>query len=75
MQNAPAENQRPMLHQYRMSFSGDKHLLLAELLVIDIINKTITPLRTEALLAPYLTPLEFKWLWWNKESNKIYFLR
>ncbi len=75
LQNAPEGRQRPKLHSYRMSFSGDENLPLAELIVVDINNKTITPLKTEALLSPYLTPLEFKWVWWSKDSQKVYFLR
>jgi dipeptidyl-peptidase-4 len=26
-------------------------------------------------LAPYLTPIEFKWVWWNTNSKKAYFLK
>jgi dipeptidyl-peptidase-4 len=75
LENAPNGSQRPKIHSYRMSFSGDEHLPLAELLVIDIENKEITPLKTEPLLSPYLTPLEFKWVWWSENSQNIYFLR
>ena len=75
LQNAPEGSQRPKLHSYRMSFSGDEHLPLAELMVIDVETKTIVPLKTEPFLSPYLTPLEFKWVWWSEDSQKIYFLR
>ncbi len=75
LQNAPEGSQRPRLHPYRMSFSGDNHLPLAELLVVDVSTKTVTPLKTEPLLSPYLTPLEFNWVWWSQDSQKVYFLR
>jgi len=75
LQNAPHNKQRPILHNYRMSFSGDENLPLAELIIVDVLNKKIIPLKTEELLSPYLTPIEFKWVWWSKDSNKIYFLR
>lgn len=75
LQNAPEENQRPKLHNYRMSFSGDADLPLAKLMVVDVESRTVTPLKTEPLLSPYLTPLEFKWVWWSQDSQKIYFLR
>jgi dipeptidyl-peptidase 4 len=75
LQNAPENSQRPKLHPYRMSFSGDENLPLAELIVIDVKNKSISPLKIEPFLSPYLTPLEYKWVWWSKDSQKIYFLR
>lgn len=75
LQSAPEGSQRPRLHSYRMSFSGDENLPLAELMVIDVETKTIFPLQTEPFLSPYLTPLEFKWVWWSEDGQKIYFLR
>ena len=75
LQNAPEGKQRPELHSYRMSFSGDTDLPLAELVVIDVLTKTVLPLKTEPLLSPYLTPIEFKWVWWSEDNKKIYFLR
>lgn len=74
LQNAPNGSQRPILHGYKMSFSGDDQVPLAELVVIDIIENKMVPLNVEPLLAPYLTPLEFKWVWWGDDSQKIYFL-
>ncbi len=75
LQNAPPESQRPVMHSYHMSFSGDSHLPLAELVVIDVLKKTIIPLKIESLLSPYLTPIEFEWVWWSNDSEKVYFLR
>ncbi len=74
LQNAPEGSQRPTLHTYRMSFSGDEYIPRAELVVIDTLTKTVTPLNIDPLLSPYLTPLEYKWVWWSKDSKKIYFL-
>lgn len=75
LQNAPKEHQRPKLHPYKMSFAGDDHLPMAELLVIDVLSQNIIKLKTEPLSCPYLTPLEFNWVWWNKDGNKVYFIR
>lgn len=75
LQNSPKDSQRPVVHSYRMSFSGDAHLPLAELIIVDTTTKSIVSLKTEAFLSPYLTPLEFKWVWWSKDSQKVYFLR
>jgi dipeptidyl-peptidase 4 len=75
LQNAPQGSQRPKLHNYRMSFSGDTNVPLVELIVIDAANKTVIPIKTEPFLAPYLTPLELEWVWWSENSKNIYFLR
>ncbi len=75
VQNSPEESKRPKLHRYRMSFSGDENLPLAELIIIDVKSKIVIPLKTEQFLSPYLTPIEFKWVWWSEDSQKIYFLR
>ncbi len=75
LQNAPEDSKRPVLHSYRMSFSGDENLPLAELIVVNVLNKTVIPLKMEPLLSPYLTPIEFKWVWWSNDNQKIYFLR
>ncbi len=75
LQNSPQDSQRPLLHSYRMSFSGDEDLPLAELIIVDVLNKKTIPLKMEPLLSPYLTPIEFKWVWWSQDNQKIYFLR
>jgi dipeptidyl-peptidase-4 len=75
LQNAPPNGQRPKLYSYRMSFSGDEHVPLAELLVIDVKSKVVTSLKTDPLPSPYLTPLEFGNIWWSSNNQDIYFLR
>ena len=75
LQSSPNGSQRPQLHSYRMSFSGDTNLPLVQMLIINISTKQIIPLKTEQFLSPYLTPIEFKWVWWSQDSKKIYFLR
>lgn len=74
LQNASEESRRPIVHEYRMSFSGDSVLPCAELVVVDVASRKVTPLKTNSLLSPYLTPLEFKWVWWSADNTKIYFL-
>lgn len=75
LQNVPKDSFRPKLHKYKMSFSGDKIQPLAELQIIDIESKAIIPVKTDALLSPYLTAIEFEWVWWGRDSESIYFLR
>ena len=48
LQNAPEGSQRPKLHSYRMSFSGDENLPLAALIIIDVESKTIVPLKIDS---------------------------
>lgn len=75
LQNAPKDSLRPVVHNYRMSFSGDTYLPLAELLIIDVQSKKIIPIKAQASLSPYLTPLEFNWVWWSADSQKVYFIQ
>jgi dipeptidyl-peptidase 4 len=75
LEHAPKESQRPKIHTYRMSFSGDENLPLAELLIIDVDTKTIIPVNIDPLLAPYLTPIEFKWVWWDEHCQKAFFIK
>ena len=43
--------------------------------IIDIESRTIIPVKTGALLSPYLTAIEFEWVWWGIDSASVYFLR
>lgn len=74
LENAPNDSQRPKLHTYRMSFSGDQNLPLTELIIVDIETKTVIPISTDPILAPYLTTIEFKWVWWDTNSQKAFFI-
>ncbi|HEU5281479.1 MAG TPA: DPP IV N-terminal domain-containing protein [Gammaproteobacteria bacterium] len=74
LQGAPEGKQRPVLHEYRMSFSGDEHLPKTELIIFDVVNKTTIPVKREATFSPYLTPIEYDWVWWSDNSSKVYFL-
>ena len=62
LQNSPSKGHRPIAHKYKMSFSGDANLPLAELTIIDVKTKNILTVQVEPLLSPYLTPLEFQWV-------------
>ena len=75
LQNAPPGSQRPTEHIYRMSFSGDENLPLAKLVILDVATKEMTWVKTNEFLSPYLTPIEFKWVWWSNDSKKVYFLQ
>jgi dipeptidyl-peptidase 4 len=75
LQNAPKNGHRPILHKYRMSFSGDAILPTAELQIIDVQTKSIQLVLTDSLLSPYLSPIELNWVWWSLDNKKIYFIR
>jgi dipeptidyl aminopeptidase/acylaminoacyl peptidase len=75
LENVPKDSQRPNVHSYRMSFSGDENLPLSELMIVDIETKAITPVNTDPLLAPYLTAIEFKWVWWDTNNQNAFFIK
>ncbi|MDR3504320.1 MAG: DPP IV N-terminal domain-containing protein [Legionella sp.] len=75
LENAPKDSQRPRLHSYRMSFSGDENLPLTELMIVDVDKKATTPINISPLLAPYLTPIEFKWVWWDTNNQNAFFIK
>lgn len=74
LESAPEGKQRPILHEYRMSFSGDKHLPQATLVIFDVVNKMVVHVKREPTLSPYLTPIEYDWVWWSPDGHKVYFL-
>lgn len=73
LQNSPENKQRPVLHAYRMSFAGDTNIPLEELIIIHADNKKTIHVKTEPLLAPFLTPIELKWIWWTKRVKTYIF--
>jgi dipeptidyl-peptidase-4 len=74
LQNAPDDTHRPISHEYKMSFSGDENVPLVHLLIIDAEKKEMIPVIADPLLAPYLTAIEFNWVWWSNDSNDIFYL-
>ncbi len=76
IQSAPAGGgARPVLHSYRYPLPGDKEVPLAQLIVFDVEQKTKTVLQTEPQLVLYLSPIQFRYVWWSENSEQIYFIQ
>jgi dipeptidyl-peptidase-4 len=66
---------RPLLYSYRYPFPGDKEVATAKLVVFDVAKRTRIPLDLPALTVTFMTPFEFKWVWWNKNGSEIYLIQ
>jgi dipeptidyl-peptidase-4 len=74
VQSVPSKGSRPVLHSYRYSLPGDKELPLAELVILDVEKKTKIVVEADPLLAPFWSPIDLQYVWWSKDSDKVYFL-
>ena len=66
---------RPVMYSYRYPFPGDKEVATAKLVVFDVVKKTRIALDLPSLPVTFMTPFEFKWVWWNKDSSRIYLIQ
>ncbi|WP_370933193.1 prolyl oligopeptidase family serine peptidase [Amycolatopsis sp. cg13] len=71
----PAYGSAPALHTQRYPYTGDEHMALAELVVLDVASGTVVRAQAEPLLAPMMSPVMAKWAWWAADSSAVYFLR
>ncbi|MET9264761.1 DPP IV N-terminal domain-containing protein [Amycolatopsis sp. NPDC004079] len=70
----PADGSAPTLHTQRYPYTGDEHMALAELVVLDVATGTMVRAQTEPLLAPMMSPVTAKWAWWAADGSAVYFL-
>lgn len=70
----PADGSAPALHTQRYPYTGDEHMALAELVVLDVATGTVVRAQAEPLLAPMMSPVMAKWAWWAADSSAVYFL-
>ncbi|MGB7284705.1 MAG: DPP IV N-terminal domain-containing protein [Candidatus Acidiferrum sp.] len=70
----PIGAERPVLYSYRYPFPGDKNVAMLKYVVFDIQKKSETELEAPAETVNAFTPLDFRWVWWNKEGSEIYFI-
>jgi|SRR5277367_114200 len=66
---------RPVMYSYRYPFPGDKDVAMAKLVAFDVAKKTRLPLELPAVTVTFMTPLDFKWVWWNKDGTEIYLIQ
>lgn len=74
IQHAPPDGSvRPVLHTYKYPMPGDEHLPLQELVILDVANKTLTPVQHEGQQLTFLLPVSINRVFWSKDSRKIYY--
>ncbi len=73
----PGDDMRPVLHTYRYSLVGDEHIALAELVVCDLAERTVTPLQMQPLPVHFISPLlpGTQLADWATSSTQIYIVR
>ncbi|MFE3172255.1 DPP IV N-terminal domain-containing protein [Amycolatopsis sp. NPDC059090] len=71
----PADGSAPTLHTQRYPYTGDEHMALAELVVLDVATGTMVRAQAEPLLTPMMSPVMAKWAWWAADGSAVYFLR
>ncbi len=77
-QGAPENNSRPIVHEARLSFAGDKHRAKRTLVIIDIetgyrhnIDQSLTQ---DNDIGSVSEKLESGQIWWSNDSQDVYFL-
>ncbi|GAA1020094.1 MULTISPECIES: S9 family peptidase [Amycolatopsis] len=74
LESRPADGSAPALHTQRYPYTGDEHMALAELVVLDVATGTMVRAQTEPLLSPMMSPVMAKWAWWAADGSAVYFL-
>lgn len=70
----PEDRYRPRVFSYRYPLPGDSSLPKASLKVVDVEEKTVTPIRSEALsLTEPSSPVGSR-VWWGESGSYVYFL-
>ena len=62
---------RPVLYSYRFPFPGDKEVAMAKLFVFDVAGKARVALDVPPIPVTFMTPFDFKFVWWNKDGSQI----
>lgn len=65
----------PVVHKYRMPFSGDAELPLAELLLFDVESWQRQIVSGAPLLASMMSPIEQNLVWWSADGHAVFVLR
>ncbi|WP_419418746.1 alpha/beta fold hydrolase [Legionella sp. D16C41] len=71
-----ANTGRAKHYQFHHAYAGDSHLTYLQLILINIAKGSVKRLHCDPLLVEFFTVFDLKnWLWWSKDSKKIYYLR
>lgn len=75
LQSVPRDGSaRPLLHAYKYPMPGDENLPLVELVIFDIEKRSRIAVNYEKEQVTFRTPLEDKYVWWSKDSQRIYYI-
>lgn len=74
LENAPANGSlRPVLYSYRFAIPGDESVPMYEPIVIDLINKSVIPMRYKPQPEVSMMDTDTHVLqWWSPDSSQIY---
>ncbi|MFO8060143.1 MAG: DPP IV N-terminal domain-containing protein [Bacillota bacterium] len=77
VQSVPLDgNTRPKLHSYTYPLPGDERVPLAELVILDVRERTRCPVQADPLPVLYYgSPLRPEWTWWSGDGTRIYVVR
>jgi len=74
IQSAPPEDVRPKLYRYRYPLPGDSILPMAELFVVDIESRRLTPFDADPVRVDAASLVWYKHIWWDADGAQIYYL-
>jgi dipeptidyl aminopeptidase/acylaminoacyl peptidase len=65
---------RPVLHRYRYAMPGDEHVPLAELVIVDVATRAVTPVNAPPLVAGAFSPFDMNLVWWTEDNSHVAFV-
>jgi dipeptidyl aminopeptidase/acylaminoacyl peptidase len=71
----PRGGVRPVLYTYRSAMPGDKDVAMLQYMVFDLTQKTKVALRLPPQPVTFITPIDLKYVWWDKKGREIYLLQ
>jgi dipeptidyl-peptidase 4 len=75
VQSVPPDGSvRPVLYTFRYPMPGDKDVAMAELMVFDVEQKNKVVFDTQPEIVDYISPIQARWVWWNEDSSRVYFI-
>jgi len=70
----PGKSKRAKLYTYKYPMPEDKEVGLARLMIFDIETKSVVNIDYEPEQITYMTPLEWRHVWWSDNSQSVYFI-
>jgi dipeptidyl-peptidase 4 len=75
IQSTPPGDVRPKLFRYRYPLAGDALLPVAELFIVDVQSKAVTPLEVEPVRAAPSSIIQEGRIWWDEDGEEIYYVQ